>query len=103
MSTLQWIKTYVAPTESTASSFTELRGSSEYQQYNVPSTDTFSETTNPVIDEWARDTNGNWSKPVYVWQTPLVMDPTTSPGYVSVVPSVDSAGNILTVSSAYYP
>lgn len=103
MNTLQWIKSYVASTESTASTFTELRGSSEYRQYNVPSTDTFSEITNPVIDEWARDTNDIWHKPASVWQTPLVMDPVTSPGYVSVIPTVDGNGNILTVSSAQYP
>jgi len=102
MNTLQWIKTYVASTESTATSFTELRGSSEYEQYNVPSTDTFSETTNPVIDQWAHDSNG-WHNPTAVWQTPLVMNPPTSPGYVSVVPSTDSSGDILTVSSAHYP
>jgi len=36
-------------------------------QANQPVTDHFIATTNPVIDEWARETGGTWRKPREVW------------------------------------
>ena len=102
MDTSQWISYYTVTAASTVSSFTELDGSSEYNQINVPSTDTFSATTNPVIDEWVIDVNDDWHYPINAWQDPI-MDPTTTPPYVSVVPAWDSNGNLITRSYAHYP
>lgn len=102
METLTWTTYYTVTAASTVSSFTELDGSSEYLQGTVPSTDTFSETTDPVIEEWVIDVNDVWHKPNAVWQTPYY-DPPTSPSYVSVVRSWDSNGNLITTSYAHYP
>lgn len=102
MDTLQWIAYYTVSAASTVSSFTELDGSSEYNQINVPSTDTFSATTSPIIDEWIIDVNDVWHYPINAWQEPI-MDPLTAPSYVSVVPSWDSNGRLITASYAHYP
>lgn len=102
METSSWINYHSVAAGSTASSFTELDGSSEYSQINVPSTGTFSATTNPVIDEWIIDVNDGWHKPNAVWTTP-VSNPSTPLPYVSVVPSWDSNGNLITRSYANYP
>lgn len=102
METLTWTTYYTVTAASTASSFTELDGSSEYLQGTVPSTGTFSETTDPVIEEWVIDVNDGWHKPNVVWQTPI-LDPSTTPSYVSVVPSWDGSGNLITRSYAHYP
>jgi hypothetical protein len=100
MVTLRWYDAYLVHAATPITSFTQLDGSSEYTQINAPSTGTFSEVTNPVIDEWAIDTGNNWAKPITVWNTP-----TLSPNrpHVNVSPSWDSYGNLITVSTANYP
>ncbi len=103
METTSWLTYYTVTAASTVSSFTDLAGSSEYQQLNVPSTGAFSATTSPVIDEWVIDVSDGWHKPSGVWQSTLIMDPATTPLYVSVVPSWDSSGNLITRSYANYP
>lgn len=100
MSTLQWVKSYQATAATGTTSFTELWGSSEYRQRAAPTTNTFSATTNPVIDEWARILNGNWQKPNLVWQH---LSPGSSVSYVSVQTLFDSSGNLITRSYGQYP
>jgi hypothetical protein len=102
METLQWIKVHTVSAASTVSSFTEIAGSSEYKQLSVPSTGTFSATTNPVIDEWVIDVSDGWHKPGDVWNPTITMVPATPPLYVSVVPIWDN-GNLITRSYADYP
>jgi hypothetical protein len=102
MNTLQWVKYYTVAAASPVSSFTELDGSSEYRQLNVPSTDTFAARTSPIIDEWAIDVNDNWYKPAAAWDTP-VLDPATAQPYVSVDAYWDGNGNLITRSFANYP
>jgi hypothetical protein len=70
MNTLQFYSTYVYNDQDNPSTtFTEFSGSSEFMQITSPITDTFSASTNPVIDEWAHDaTLGSWRKPTNVWQ-----------------------------------
>ncbi len=81
------------------SSFTDLWGSSEYRQRAAPTTNTFSATTNPVIDEWAHVSGGNWEKPDEAWE--YVSRSTDD--YVSVTKTFDSSGNLITRSYAEYP
>jgi len=100
MSTLQWVKSYQATAAAGTTSFTELWGSSEYRQRAAPTTNTFSATTNPVIDEWARILNGNWQKPNLVWQH---LSPGSSVSYVSVQTLFDTSGNLITRSYGHYP
>ncbi|MDD1686344.1 hypothetical protein [Methanoregula sp.] len=102
MDTQRWIKSYTVTAASTVSSFTELDGSSEYNQINVPSTDTFSATTSPVIDEWVIDVYDGWNYPINAWQEPVLVPAAAQP-YVSVVPSWDSTGRLITESYAHYP
>ena len=99
MNTMNWINSYVATAASGTSSFIELWGSSEYRQRSAPTTNTFSATTNPVKDEWARILNGNWMKPNQVWN--YVSSQTAS--YVTVTKSFDGSGNLITVSNGHYP
>jgi hypothetical protein len=99
MNTMNWINSYVATAASGTSSFIELWGSSEYRQRSAPTTNTFSATTNPVKDEWARILNGNWMKPNQVWN--YVSSQTA--GYVTVTKSFDGSGNLITVSNGHYP
>ncbi len=75
MNTLQWFAGYVYNDQDNPStSFTRASGSSEHYQASQPVTDQFIAYTNPVIDEWARETGGTWRKPRGVWnfneQTP---------------------------------
>jgi len=75
MNTLGWFAGYVYNDQDNPSTtFTRASGSSEHYQANQPVTDHFIATTNPVIDEWARETGGTWRKPRGVWsyneQTP---------------------------------
>jgi hypothetical protein len=100
MVTLQWYDAYLVQAATPISSFTQLAGSSEYTQINAPSTGRFSEATNPIIDEWAIDSNNNWAKPKTVWFTPTL---TPARRYVNVSRSWDSSGNLITVSTAHYP
>lgn len=68
MNTLQWFAGYVYNDQDNPSTtFTRATGSSEHYQANQPVTDHFIATTNPVIDEWARETGGTWRKPREVW------------------------------------
>jgi len=100
MNTLQWLAQSQVSAASGTSSFTKLDTSSEYRQLNTPSSDTFSATTNPIIEEWARTANGGWNKPLYVWQTPTK---TADVDYVSVNSQWDSGGNLVSQSYADYP
>lgn len=43
-----------------------------------------------------------WNYPINAWQDP-VMVPAAAQSYVSVVPSWDSNGRLITESYAYYP
>ena len=75
MNTLQWFAGYVYnDQDNPGTTFTRASGSSEHYQANQPITDQFVAYTNPVIDEWARETSGTWRKPREVWshsgQTP---------------------------------
>jgi hypothetical protein len=100
MNTLQWIGTYQATAASGTSSFTYMSGSSEYRQRSAPTTNTFSATTNPVIDQYARILNGAWKAPNQVWQH---VPRGSSVSYVDVQTQFDSSGNLITRSSGHYP
>jgi hypothetical protein len=100
MNTLQWVAQSQGSAAAGTSSFTRIDTSSEYRQLNTPSTDTFSATTNPVIEEWARVLNGCWNKPIYVWQNPVK---TSNMSYVSVDSQWDGWGNLVSQSSVTYP
>jgi len=99
MNTMNWINSYIATAAAGTSSFTDLWGSSEYRQRSAPTTNTFSATTNPVKDEWARITNGDWMKPNQVWR--YLSSQTSS--YVTVTKSFDGSGNLITISNGHYP
>lgn len=99
MITMRWINSYRATAASGTSSFTDLWGSSEYRQRSVPTTNTFSATTNPVIDEWAHIPNNDWKKPNQVWK---YVSPQTS-SYVTVTKTFDGSGNLITRSYGQYP
>jgi hypothetical protein len=99
METLDWLDPYLVPTAAGTSSFTDLWGSSEYRQKAAPTTNSFSASTNPVIDEWARILNGDWRKPNQVWN---YVGPETD-SYVSVLKTFDLSGNLITRSYVDYP
>ncbi len=63
----------------------------------------FAIITSPVTDEWVIDVSDGWHKPSAVWQSTITMVPATAPLYVSVVPSWDSSGNLITRSYVNYP
>ncbi|MGB7787221.1 hypothetical protein [Methanoregula sp.] len=100
MNTLQFVKSYQATAASGTSSFTYLSGSSEYRQKAAPTTNTFSATTNPVVDQWVRVLNGAWQAPNLAWQH---VTRGSGVSYVDVQTQVDSSGNIITRSSGHYP
>jgi hypothetical protein len=100
MNTLQWLAQSQVSAAAGTSSFTDMRTSSEYHQFNEPSSDTFSATTNPIIEEWARVLNGDWNKPSSVWTTPTKTD---NVNYVSVYSDWDTWGNLVSQSYADYP
>jgi hypothetical protein len=99
MNTMNWINSYIATAGTGTTSFIELWGSSEYRQRSAPTTNTFSATTNPVMDEWAHILNGDWKKPNQVWK---YVSPQTS-SYVSVTKTFDGSGNLITRSYGHYP
>jgi len=100
MNTLQFVKSYQATAATGTTTFTNLWGSSEYRQRAAPTTNTFSATTKPVSDEWARILNGDWKKPNLVWQH---QSPGSSVSYVSVQTQFDTSGNLITRSYGQYP
>ncbi|NMB78045.1 MAG: hypothetical protein GYA23_02990 [Methanomicrobiales archaeon] len=100
MNTLSWIGSYQESAAGGTTTFNELWGSSEYRQRSLPTSDSFSARTNPVIDEWVRVTNGNWQKPNSIWS----LQPAGSTvSYVDVMTEFDSSGNLITRSYAKYP
>ena len=101
MNTLQWTNLYFVAAATPISSFTQLDSSSEYIQMNVPTTDTFTEYTYPIIEEWICDINGYWDKPVNVWTSP-VLSPSWEQ-YVNIVTYWDGYGNLIASVSAHYP
>ncbi len=100
MNTMIFTNSYAATAAAGTSSFTDLWGSSEYRQNTAPTTNTFSATTNPVIDEWAHILNGAWQKPNQVWYH---NPPGSSVSYVSVTTTFDGSGNLITRSYGHYP
>ncbi|EHQ34761.1 hypothetical protein [Methanoplanus limicola] len=68
MNTLQWFDQYVYNDQDNPSTtFTEVCGSSEFFQHTSPITDSFYAYTEPIIDEWVRETGGTWREPRQVW------------------------------------
>jgi len=69
MNTASWYPVYVYnDADNPSTSFNELKGSSEYNQYTQPIHDQFVAWTDPVTEEWARElVSGTWKKPSEVW------------------------------------
>lgn len=90
---------YIEATAAGTSSFTELWGSSEYRQIGAPTTNTFSATTKPIVDEWAYLTGDDWQKPEDVWD----YEDWYSDDYVRVTKAWSSSGDLITRSYVEYP
>ncbi len=99
MDTMNFIRSYSATAAAGTSSFTDLWGSSEYRQNEAPTTNTFSATTNPVIDEWVYVVNDDWRKPEDAWE---YVEPSFD-DYVRVTKTWSSSGDLITRSYVEYP
>jgi hypothetical protein len=80
-----------------STTFTDIYGSSEYIQENSPISDQFVAWTDPVIDEWARESTGTWKKPVDVWKN---IGQSANVAFVHIAWNMDAAGNLITQSFA---
>lgn len=102
MDTTSWYPTYVYyDADNPSTSFTNLYGSSEYNQMTQPVHDQFVAWTNPVIDEWARElVTGTWRYPNQVWQADVpAQDPDVD--YVHIGTEWEN-NNLITYSYADY-
>ena len=100
MNTGSWYPVYVYnDADNPSTSFNELKGSSEYNQFTQPIHDQFVAWTDPVTEEWARErVSGSWKKPSQVWkftgQDPNIMFVHIGYGW--------SGSNLITYSYADY-
>ncbi|MFA5269492.1 MAG: hypothetical protein WC379_16125 [Methanoregula sp.] len=90
---------YIEAAAAGTSSFTELWGSSEYRQIEAPTTNTFSATTNPIVDEWAYLAGDDWQKPEDVWD----YEDWYPDDFVRVTKAWSSSGDLITRSYVEYP
>jgi hypothetical protein len=89
---------YAEPTATGTSSFIELWGSSEYIQRAAPTTNTIEAKTDPVIDEWIHQVQGdNWLEPNEVWE----YEDWFTASYVKVTKAW-SSGDLITRSSILF-
>lgn len=89
---------YAEPTAAGTSSFIELWGSSEYVQRAAPTTNTIEAKTDPVIDEWIHQDQGDvWLEPNEVWE----YEDWFKDSYVKVTKAW-SSGDLITRSSILF-
>jgi len=98
METLDWLSPYIVSSAAGTTSFTELKGSSEYDRRSTPTTNSF-EATTVVRDEWARIIGDSYFQ--YASNTWTQITPMTDQ-FVSVSLNTDN-GRYTTTSHAAYP